>query len=119
MAKSDTDERTAHEQLLRYLADRQDMLLRGITSNTGAEFLHWLVCCLQETLGVECAFVGELWGQNWQRVRTLVKGKHDPGTYTVKWNGEDDDGWQTSAGVYLYKMKAGSFSGSGKMTLLP
>ena len=54
-----------------------------------------------------------------QRVRTLVKGQHNPGTYTVTWNGKDDNGRQASAGMYLYKMKAGSFSGNGKMTLLP
>ena len=54
-----------------------------------------------------------------QRVRSLVKGQHEPGTYTVNWNGKDDNGRQASAGMYLYKMKAGSFSGNGKMTLLP
>ena len=54
-----------------------------------------------------------------QRVRTLIRAQHAPGTYSVKWNGEDDDGRQVTAGIYLYEMKAGSFSGKGKMILVP
>lgn len=53
-----------------------------------------------------------------QQVRTLVKGQHSPGTYAVKWNGLDQDGHQVTTGVYLYKMNAGTFSGSGKMILM-
>jgi hypothetical protein len=54
-----------------------------------------------------------------QRVRTLVRGEHGPGEYSVIWDGKDTDGQPVTAGVYLYQMKTGEFSGSGKMILVP
>ncbi|RMF56484.1 MAG: T9SS C-terminal target domain-containing protein, partial [Calditrichaeota bacterium] len=44
-----------------------------------------------------------------QRVRTLVDEVKAPGTYTVKWDGSDTRGIQTSSGLYFVRLKAGGF----------
>jgi hypothetical protein len=42
-----------------------------------------------------------------QRVATLVEGVRLAGTYTVRWDGMDDDGRALASGVYLYRLQAG------------
>ena len=52
---------------------------RGLTASTDDEYLRWLVAFLQRELEVSFAFVGELWGEDWDRVRTLaVAGAEGP-----------------------------------------
>ncbi len=41
---------------------------------------------------------------NGQLVRTLVKNSRDAGTYTVSWQGDDNQGRMVSSGVYFYKI---------------
>jgi len=53
-----------------------------------------------------------------QKVRTLVYGYHSPGTYTVVWNGLDNDGRNAGAGIYMYRITAGNYGVSRKMLLL-
>ncbi len=53
-----------------------------------------------------------------QAVRTLIDGQMAPGRHTVQWDGRDDRGDAVSSGVYLYRISAGDFSESRKMTLL-
>jgi len=43
-----------------------------------------------------------------QQVATLVEGVREAGTYTVRWDGRDDDGRELASGVYLYRLKAGN-----------
>jgi hypothetical protein len=43
------------------------------------------------------------------KVRTLVSGVIDPGTYTVTWNGRDQHERKLPAGIYFYRMKTESF----------
>ena len=52
------------------------------------------------------------------RVTTLVQKAHDSGAHTSLWDGTDDSGRQVSAGVYLYRIEAGTFSQTRKMQLL-
>ena len=40
-----------------------------------------------------------------QRVATLAQGAREAGTYTVRWDGRDDDGRALASGVYLYRMQ--------------
>jgi hypothetical protein len=41
-----------------------------------------------------------------QQVKTLLTGSKPAGVYSVPWDGTDDDGRQTSAGVYFYTLQA-------------
>ncbi|MEA1997043.1 MAG: dockerin type I domain-containing protein, partial [Gemmatimonadota bacterium] len=51
-------------------------------------------------------------------VRTLVDKITRGGNYTVFWDGTGQSGRRLSSGVYLYRMKAGSFVQTRKMVLL-
>ena len=42
-----------------------------------------------------------------QQVTTLVQGVWEAGTYTVRWDGRDDNGRELASGVYLYRLRAG------------
>ena len=53
-----------------------------------------------------------------QRVRELVCGRQKAGYYTVRWDGRDDEGREVSAGIYLYRLEAGSFVKTRKMVLV-
>ncbi len=53
-----------------------------------------------------------------QKVRTLVDKELEAGFKVVTWDGKDDSGSEVASGVYLYKMDAGSFSQSKKMSLV-
>jgi hypothetical protein len=53
------------------------------------------------------------------RVRTLMAGQvKNAGQYTITWDGKNDAGVGMPSGVYLYRVSAGSFLASKKMTLL-
>ncbi len=41
-----------------------------------------------------------------------------PGRYSVRWDGRNDQDFRVPAGVYFYRLKAGDFVQSKKMTLL-
>jgi hypothetical protein len=53
-----------------------------------------------------------------QKVKTLVNEKQAAGYQTVKWDGTDDIGNHVGSGIYFYKITAGNYSDSKKMTLL-
>ena len=53
-----------------------------------------------------------------QKVRTLVNGQKEAGSYRVCWNGRDDGGKPVASGVYIYRIQAGEFSQSRRMILL-
>jgi len=53
-----------------------------------------------------------------QRVRLLVDEVKPAGSYRVSWNGEDENGQQVAADVYLYRFRAGDFVETKKMLLL-
>ena len=43
-----------------------------------------------------------------QLVKTLVDAPLPPGRHRVSWNGRDEQGRQVSAGIYCYRLLAGS-----------
>ncbi len=47
-----------------------------------------------------------------QVVTTLVNEEVSAGHYSTVWNGADDNGFQVSSGVYLYKIKASGNNGT-------
>jgi len=52
-----------------------------------------------------------------QEVAQLVSENKAAGRYQVAWNGKNKSGDNLSSGVYIYTLKAGSFSYSKKMIL--
>ena len=53
------------------------------------------------------------------KIRTLLSGEaKNAGRHNVSWDGRDDVGVSMPTGVYLYRINAGSFQASKKMTLL-
>lgn len=53
-----------------------------------------------------------------QRIRTIVHKRQNPGNYQVLWDGQDQANNEVSSGVYLYRLRAGSFVQTHKMLLL-
>jgi len=53
-----------------------------------------------------------------REIKTLVSEDQPSGNYTVSWNGRDESGNILPSGIYLYSLKAGSFTESKKMILM-
>lgn len=53
-----------------------------------------------------------------QLVKTLVNGEQPAGSYTIKWNRNDSNDRQVSAGVYIYHLSIGDKTQSRKMIVL-
>ncbi len=53
-----------------------------------------------------------------QRVATLVDGVQSAGEHTIEWNSTDNAGNRVASGVYIYRLEAGDFIASKKMTLV-
>jgi hypothetical protein len=52
-------------------------------------------------------------------VRVLVRSESQPaGHYVVSWDGKDDRGYSVSAGIYFYRIGAGSFEETRRMLLV-
>jgi len=51
-------------------------------------------------------------------VRTMVNERKAAGTYSVVWNGRDENGVKVTSGVYFYRIDAGEFSMTKKMVLM-
>lgn len=53
-----------------------------------------------------------------REIKTLVSKEQASGNYTVSWDGKDESGNIVPSGIYLYTLKAGSFTESKKMILM-
>ena len=53
-----------------------------------------------------------------RRVRRLVAQDLAAGTYRIVWDGTDDRRQTVAAGVYFYRLVAGEFAASQKLTML-
>ena len=53
-----------------------------------------------------------------QRVRTIERGIHDAGRYSVTWDGMNEHGERVASGVYFYRLLAGEFASTKKMVML-
>ena len=63
---------SAERRLLDDLADAPDWFFTGLAFRSGDEFLEWLVSYLARNLDVATAFVGEVCGDDWSRIRSLA-----------------------------------------------
>ncbi len=53
-----------------------------------------------------------------QEVKTLVHDDFEAGFHTMQWDGTNNAGLKVASGIYIYRMKAGSFVKSMKMMFL-
>ncbi len=53
-----------------------------------------------------------------QKVATLINGEQEAGYRSVVWDGSDDEGRPVPSGIYFYKISAGDFKATRKMTLM-
>jgi hypothetical protein len=53
-----------------------------------------------------------------QKVRTLVEGRLQAGSQTVKWDGKDGKGNDLSSGIYFYQLKRGELTQTKRLVLL-
>ncbi|MBN1781454.1 T9SS type A sorting domain-containing protein [bacterium] len=53
-----------------------------------------------------------------QKVKTLICGRQDAGSYQVQWQGKDDRGMPAGSGMYICVMRAGSYREHRKLILL-
>jgi hypothetical protein len=51
-------------------------------------------------------------------VRELVAGELAPGNYRQVWDGLDNSGRRLASGLYIYQLRAGSFSATRKLLLM-
>ncbi|MBN1559030.1 Ig-like domain-containing protein [candidate division KSB1 bacterium] len=59
-----------------------------------------------------------IYNQKGQLLRELVESEMPAGSHTVLWDGRDDDGLNLPTGIYLYRMTAGDYSETKKLTLM-
>ena len=53
-----------------------------------------------------------------RKVRILVDGQVQAGSYEIQWNGLNENGTQMPSGVYFYILQTNEFSASKKLMLL-
>jgi subtilisin-like proprotein convertase family protein len=53
-----------------------------------------------------------------RKVATLASGRHEPGIYTVEWNGRDSGGAKVASGIYFYRFRTATFDATRKMIVM-
>ncbi len=70
------------------------------------------------TLDHEDEVAVDIYNVRGQKVRTLVRGSQDEGSYQVTWSGDDASGKPVSSGVYFCRLKSGEETIVRKMMLM-
>jgi len=60
----------------------------------------------------------EVYDLSGRRIAILVNEELSPGNYLVQWDGRDERGRGVASGIYIYQLRAGSFSQTRKMLLV-
>jgi hypothetical protein len=53
-----------------------------------------------------------------EKVRVLIDEFQSAGTRNIFWDGKNDQGEKVASGVYLYQLKAGTFTKTAKLSFL-
>lgn len=53
-----------------------------------------------------------------EKVRSLINGNHNAGSYSINWNGKDEHGKVCSSGVYYMTMSTSNYSTTRKIVLM-
>ena len=69
-------------------------------------------------LSVESNLRVDIYNIKGQRIKTLVNDFKLPGSYTVVWDGIDENGKNISSGIYFYRMETVDFIQTKKMVLM-
>lgn len=59
-----------------------------------------------------------IYNQKGQKVKQLISDQLSAGKHSVVWNGDDENNKPVSSGMYLYKLKNGTYSSTKKMILM-
>ncbi len=60
----------------------------------------------------------EIYGVDGRKVATLIDEVRAAGLHEVLWMGRDDSGRGVASGTYFYRLNAGPYSDTGKMSLM-
>ncbi len=60
----------------------------------------------------------EIINTNGQLVRTLIDAYQESGRHSVEWDATDENGREVATGVYMYRIKAGDFADTKKMSFI-
>ncbi|MFQ5630351.1 MAG: T9SS type A sorting domain-containing protein, partial [bacterium] len=69
-------------------------------------------------LELQQEIVLEIYSLNGQLVRRLYQGEAEPGFHTANWDGRDETGKIAGTGLYIYRLRSGSFAKSAKLLLV-
>ena len=53
-----------------------------------------------------------------QHVRTLVNQSQPAGRYAITWDGRNEQGEAIASGLYIYQLRAGTFTQARRMALV-
>jgi len=74
------------------------------------------------TLSFSLAQTGEVnlavYDASGREVRTLLSGRREPGSYSVRWDGRDASGRPAASGVYFYRLSTPERTQAGKLVVL-
>jgi hypothetical protein len=102
----------------------------GVSGNppTGLPKAHSLAGCRPNPMNgradIRFALPGEsrvrldIYGSTGQLVRRLADGRYPAGFHQARWDGRDDAGTRVAAGVYVLRLKAGSFAASSRIVVV-
>ena len=72
---------------------------------------------IKYTLPEDCHVKLTIYNILGHKVKTLVNEYQNAGCKITSWNSTDDKGNQVASGIYVYRMRAGEFTHTKKMTL--
>ncbi len=65
-----------------------------------------------------CHVTLEVYNITGQKVVTLIDGYQEAGRHTARWDSRDEQGDGVASGIYLYRLTAGEYTQTRKMTLM-
>jgi subtilisin family serine protease len=76
------------------------------------------ITTISYTIGEPGNVLLEIYNIKGQKIKELVNENHKPGDYQVIWNAKDNSNNSVGNGIYLYRIKSGTYTSTKKMILL-